>query len=701
MIRFLLAALLLLAPATLRAQASVQNAHTRAELLIESAAPAPGRSVTFGIALTPQPGWHTYWSNPGDTGLATQAEWTLPSGVTASPLRHPVPKTFLVQGLMNYVLGPDPVLLGEFRIPASLKPGDALPIRVKLDWLVCDDKLCVPESATLSITPRIGDGAADPAVAPRFRAARGALPSELGAPATFALSGGRLVLAAPLDPAMRVTSAYFFASTEDVVDYAKPQVAGFGDGTLRLEIPATDGAKPDRIEGLLKLEVAGAERPIGLTLSAAPGAVPAPLPALAGGNAAGEAPGLAMILLLAVLGGLVLNVMPCVFPILSLKALSLARSGETEASARREALAYTAGVVLVCLALGGAILGLRAAGATVGWAFQLQDPRVITLLLLLITAVSLNLAGLFEIDVAGRGAGGSLAGRGGAAGAFWTGALAAFVATPCTGPFMGVALGAALVLPPAQGLAVFGGLGLGLALPFLLLGFVPALRRRLPKPGAWMDRLRRILSIPMFATALGLAWVLGRQAGVEGMTLGLAAALALGLLLWWVGRAQATQRGLVVPAVLALAASVAAIALVPTQRPAAGAAPAETATLAAQPFTEAKLGELRAAGTPVFAYFTADWCITCKVNERGAMASAGVSNAFAKAGVVTLVGDWTDGDPAITRFLEAQGRSGVPLYLYYAPGAAEPQVLPQLLTVSGLTALAGTPAPPAGAPSPS
>jgi len=686
MLRFLLAALLLLAPATLRAQASVQNEHTRAELLLESAAPAPGKAVAFGIALTPKPGWHTYWSNPGDTGLATQAEWTLPAGAAASLLRYPVPKTFLVQGLMNYVLGPDAVLLGELKVPAAMKAGDALPIRVKLDWLVCDDKLCVPESATLSLDARIGDGAPDPAVAPRFRSARAGMPSELGAPATFALEGGTLILAAPLDPGLKLKSAYFFPSTEEVVDYAKPQVAGFGDGTLRLAIPAAEGAKAARVEGLLKLEVEGAERPVGLLLTAAPSAVPAPLPPLAGGDAAAS-PGLATILLLAVLGGLVLNVMPCVFPILSLKALSLARSGETEAGARREALAYTAGVVLVCLALGGAILGLRAAGTSVGWAFQLQDPRVITLLLLLMTAVALNLAGLFEIDVAGRGAGGSLAGRGGAAGAFWTGALAAFVATPCTGPFMGVALGAALVLPPAQGLAVFGGLGLGLALPFLLLGFVPALRRRLPKPGAWMDRLRRILSVPMFLTALGLAWVLGRQAGVEGMTLGLAAALALGLLLWWIGRAQAAQRGLAIPALLALAASAAAIAVVPTETPAATSS-AEAATLAAQPFSEERLAELRAGGTPVFAYFTADWCITCKVNERGAMASAEVSDAFAKAGVVTLVGDWTDGDPAITRFLEAQGRSGVPLYLYYAPGATEPQLLPQLLTVSGLTALA-------------
>ena len=387
-----------------------------------------------------------------------------------------------------------------------------------------------------------------------------------------------------------------------------------------------------------------------------------------------------MALLFALLGGLILNIMPCVFPILSLKALSLARAGGTEAEARKEALAYAAGVVLTCLALGGLLLGLRAGGAMVGWAFQLQDPRVILILLLLVTAISLNLAGLFNLPMLAAGDG--LAQRGGASGAFFTGALAAFIATPCTGPFMGAALGAALVLPAAGALAVFAGLGLGLAVPFLLLGFVPALRRRLPKPGKWMATFQRILSVPMFLTALGLAWILGRQTGVDGMALGLAGALALGLALWWLGKGGRWLAG-----ALILAAVAAPLLLLDTEP--AEAAPAES-PLGAEPFSEARLAALRAEGRPVFVYFTADWCLTCKVNERGAMASDEVAAAFRAKHIRVLAGDWTRGDPAIGRFLERHGRSGVPLYLFYpAGGGGAPEMLPQLLTAGRLAALGG------------
>jgi thiol:disulfide interchange protein len=315
----------------------------------------------------------------------------------------------------------------------------------------------------------------------------------------------------------------------------------------------------------------------------------------------------------------------------------------------------------------------------VGWAFQLQEPRFVLFLLLLVTAIALNLAGLFRlpglsIDTQG----------GGTLGAFGTGALAAFIATPCTGPFMAVALGAALVLPPAGALAVFGGLGVGLALPFLLLGFVPALRRMLPRPGPWMVRLQRILSIPMFLTALGLAWVLGRQTGVDGMTLGLAAALTLGFALWWFGAGGRRQRWVALAVVAA--AVVAPLALL---RPAANeGGSAAAGRLNAEPFAEGRLAQLRSERRPVFVYFTADWCLTCKVNEGGAMASGAVARSFESRGVRVLEGDWTLGDAAIGRFLERHGRSGVPLYLYYPPGG-EARILPQILTSAMLSELAG------------
>ncbi|MDB5714989.1 MAG: thiol:disulfide interchange protein, partial [Sphingomonadales bacterium] len=385
----------------------------------------------------------------------------------------------------------------------------------------------------------------------------------------------------------------------------------------------------------------------------------------------------------ALLGGLILNIMPCVFPILSLKALSLAKAGgdanpERERAARRDALAYTAGAVAVCVALGGAVLALRAGGSAVGWAFQLQDPRVIIVLLLLVVAIALNLAGLFELPTIGGG----IAAQGNG---FMTGALAAFIATPCTGPFMGAALGAALVLPPAAAMAVFAGLGLGLALPFLALGFIPALRRMLPRPGLWMVTMRRILSVPMFLTALGLAWLLGRQAGVDALVLGLGVALIAALGFWWTGlRQSGGKSGLAIGTLIAVATGAIGVALVPQNAPASATT---VDALKSEPFTEARLAALQGEGRPVFVYFTADWCLTCKVNERVAIDRPEVAAAFAKGRVATLVGDWTRSDPVIGRFLNAQGRSSVPLYLFYRPGVATPEVLPQVLTPATLTAL--------------
>ncbi|MFV0623070.1 protein-disulfide reductase DsbD family protein [Sphingomonas sp. ac-8] len=649
------------------AHAQGQTRHIAITLVAETETPAAGGEVTLAFDSRPEPGWHGYWQNPGDAGVETRLDWTLPTGVTAGPLRYPVPQRLSIAGLMNYVYEGPFAQLVQLTLPAGLAPGTRLPIRVQSDYLVCTEQLCVPERADLAITLTIGDGR----IAPERRAAfdrwRAALPRPLGSPARFAIAeedgAARVRIGVPFPADQAIGDAYFYPLTPDAFSYSAPQhVARAGD-TLVIETAAAEGARPDRIEGVLATGTGPAFR-----VTAQPGVVARP-----------EGPWRTTLLALlgAILGGLILNVMPCVFPILSLKALHLARAGESARGARREALAYTAGVLLTCLALGGALLALRAAGVAAGWAFQLQDPRVILLLLLLVTGVALNLAGLFVLPTP------RFAGESGAAGAFATGALAAFVATPCTGPFLGAALGAALVLPTAAALAVFAGLGLGLALPFLLLGFVPALRRRLPRPGAWTGTLQRILSVPMFATALALAWILGRQAGVDGMALGLGAALLLALALWWTGLRQASGRARAAwPLLPALLLGIGAIVAVER-------APAQAhATAGGEPFDEARLAELRTAGTPVFAYFTADWCVTCKVNEKTAIETARVTDAFRARGVRVLVGDWTDGDPALGRFLEAHGRAGVPLYLWYAPGASEPKVLPQLLTPDLLVGLA-------------
>jgi thiol:disulfide interchange protein len=640
--------------------------HIRAELVAESMSPVAGAPASLAIVMTPQAGWHGYWKNPGDAGQETRTEWTLPSGVTAGAPDYPVPGRLLAGGLMQYVYERPYAMLVPLDVPAGLAAGTPLPIRLKLDWLECTATLCVPASATLALDLRVGDG--QPTARADFERYRAALPRPLGSAARFSLGDGRFRLAIPLPAAIDASDAFFFPLTDGAIDNAAPQtVTRQGD---RIVIETQGGPEaPGAITGVLALA-----NGTGLSLSATPGEVASIAPP-GGGDGT-----LLLALGGAVLGGLLLNVMPCVFPILSLKALGLARSGGSEAAARGEALAYAAGVILVCVALGGALLALRAGGSAAGWAFQLQDPRVILVLLLLTGGIALNLAGLFEL--AGTGAGQALVEKGGRAGAFWTGALAAFVATPCTGPFMGAALGAALVLPPAAAIAVFAGLGFGLALPFLAIGFVPALRRRLPRPGAWMGRFRRFLAIPMFATALGLAWILGRQAGVDGMTLGLAALLAAGLALWWYGRRQASGRPRAWLALLpgALVAAAAVATVVPQGRgPAASVAGRE-------PFSESRLAALRAERRPVFVYFTADWCLTCKVNESTSIDRAEVAASFAAKQVAVLEGDWTDGDAAIGRFLNAHGRSGVPLYLFYPP-AGEARELPQVLTPAMLTGL--------------
>ncbi len=484
------------------------------------------------------------------------------------------------------------------------------------------------------------------------------MPRALGSPATYAVQDGRFRLAVPYPAASPAQDAYFFPLTDGVVDYGKPQTVTRDGDTLIVDTVAK-AARPASVEGVLAVGEGQ-----GFLVKAAPGVV--------SGGTTGGGTGWTLLVALggAILGGLLLNIMPCVFPILSLKALSLAKSGGE--GAKGEAVAYTVGVVLVCLLLGGILLALRAGGASVGWAFQLTDPRVILILLLLVTAIAFNLAGLFELAAPGVANRMAASGR---TGAFGTGALAAFVATPCTGPFMGAAMGTALILPWWGALAVFGGLGFGLALPFLAIGFVPALRRALPKPGAGMETFRHVLSLPMFLTALALAWVLGKQAGIDGMTLGLIAALVLAVGLWWTGVRQGNGRARAwLPGTLATVLALGSIAFV--SRAPAQAAASEIG----KPFTEARLAALQAEGRPVFAYFTADWCVTCKVNEKAVIETAAVRSALRSGKVAVLVGDWTDGDPALGRFIERHNRAGVPLYLWYAKGRAEPEVLPQLLT---------------------
>lgn len=677
----LIAAFFCLLPVAASAQVPRDNAIQTA-LLAETETPAPGQSFTIAIRMRPDDGWHGYWLNPGDAGRPDSFDWDLPEGVSIGTLRYPVPERLSISGIMNYIYHGEYALLADVTLDESIAPGTTLPLRAQGQWLACTDEQCVPEGGALGIELVAGTGAISDATV--FDGYRANLPRPLASEAVFEVVGDTLRLGIPFPESGSVSAPYFFSETDQMLKYSAAQNISRNGDMLIVEVPAgLDAGASERIEGLLKI---GEHN--GLMLAAMPGAVPAAGVPISGEpmQSSAMAADIGTILFAlggAILGGVLLNIMPCVFPILSLKALSLAKAGGEERAVRRDALAYTAGVVIVCLGLGAALLALRASGAAAGWAFQLQDPRMILFLLLLVTAIALNLAGLFEVpSISG---GGRFADKDGATGSFFTGALAAFVATPCTGPFMGFALGAALVVPTIVAMAIFAGLGFGLALPFLILAFVPALRAKLPKPGPWMERFRHLMAVPMFLTALALGWVLGRQTGVNGMTLGIAAALGIALMLWWAGNRQVAGKRAWLPIVPAMIVVLAALAVVPTSSP-AQAGQSEGGALNAEGFTETRLEELRAGGQPVFVYFTADWCITCKANEVGALNRSAVAEHFEAQNIAVLVGDWTNGDPVIGRFLESHGRSGVPLYLYYAPGG-EPEILPQILTAGMLTEL--------------
>jgi DsbC/DsbD-like thiol-disulfide interchange protein/cytochrome c biogenesis protein CcdA len=670
------------------ANAQPASLNVPAELIAESDAPAPGETVTLALVMRPKPGWHGYWINPGDAGIGLQLAWNLPKGVSASEPRFPVPSTLLISGLMNHVYEKEHAILIDLKLDPALAKGAILPIKVRADWLACTDRICVPEGADLTVSLNMGDGSVASARRATFDRYRSALPAMLDQKARYRVNGKMIDFAIPYPANAALDQPYVFAATLDATRYAAPQSARRVGDWLVIQTEAGAGAVGP-IAGLLRI---GEDS--GLSFTAGPGAVPAGGQKIAtlqprGKEAAVEeapSPNLLLLLLGALAGGVLLNLMPCVFPILGLKALSLAQLGGDESEARADALAYGAGVILSCIALGGLMLALRAGGEQVGWAFQLQEPAVVLFLLLLMVAITANLAGLFELR--GFAVGDALARKPGRIGSFWTGVLAAIVATPCTGPFMAAAMGAALLLPTAPALLLFAALGFGLALPFLLIAFVPRLRTMLPKPGPWLGTFRKVMAVPMGLTALALLWLLGQLSGSTGQMVGLVAAL-LGVLALWLYRAfgqRYRRAGLALVALLGLVYAGAAVWLPDDGAPAPKHAKNDVLPTIA--FDEAKLAELRAAGTPVFLYFTADWCVTCKVNEANAIQREETAKLFKQRGIVVMEGDFTRRDPAITRFLASRGRSGVPLYLYY-PKGGEAQVLPQLLTPAMLKNLGG------------
>jgi len=694
MTRFLarmLAALTLLAAFPAAAQ-PVDTGHLVAELVARDQSVAPGSTTYVALRQKIDKGWHTYWRNSGDSGEATRIAWTLPAGWTAGDIVWPAPSRQPTGPLMNYGYHDEVLLPVPITAPASARPGETITLKAAASFLVCEE-ICVPEDAVLTLTVRVADGLAKPDPkwgAPVARTLADA-PAPAGFTATFAKQGAGVALAvtgAALQGA-DVSDAYFFPFDSTAIDHAKPQKIERGPDGLTLTLTPgyafQEGAGPKEMAGVLSLGAKAYE--VAATPGAlAPGASGLGPPAARSGLG-GASLGLPLAMAFALLGGLVLNLMPCVFPVLAMKAASLAGHAHEPRAARLQGLAFLAGVLATFLALAGALIAVRAGGEAVGWGFQLQSPPVVAGLALLMLAVALNLSGVFEVGASLQGAGTGLASRGGLAGAFFTGALAVVVAAPCTAPFMAPALGWALTQSAATALAVFAALGLGFAAPFTLAAFAPALLARLPRPGPWMDGFKKLMAFPMYGAAAWLVWVLTIQAGETALARVFAAAVALALAAWLLGLAQARRavggRPLVLTGLGAVLAIAAILAAVWPNYAAPGGSPAAVAQAGAVPYeaySPERLAAAQAAGKPVFVNFTAAWCVTCQVNEKVAFATKGVADAFAETGAVYLKADWTRKDAVIEAELARHGRAGVPLYLVYGAKGGEGVILPQILT---------------------
>ncbi|MDX2095296.1 MAG: protein-disulfide reductase DsbD family protein [Alphaproteobacteria bacterium] len=607
-------ALLLLAPLTATAQeAPLTSPIAKATLLVDAPRVKAGEAIAAGVHFTLPPHWHIYWQNPGDSGIPTTLSWELPEGLSAGEIAWPAPERFAIEGIVGYGYS------NEVTLPVTLTPArDGLigDVTVKANWLVCKD-ICIPESATLTAPL-----AANPEGATHLATAQAHLPQPFTGEAHFSVTPQSVTLTLRRATPWENAAQAWFAPVEDGLIANEPIGAVTPNGNdLQLTFARGAAAPIDLWHGIIHYMQDG--KPVAAAVTATrteAAAEPAAAPRIPAGGASSS---LLLALALAFVGGLILNIMPCVLPILALKALALAKKAEaSRLDAAKQGLSFTAGVVVSFLLIAGLMLALKASGSAIGWGFQLQNPNFVGLLALVMLLVSASLFGFFELPVLyGERATGVDESK--LRGSFFTGVLAVMVATPCSAPFMATAIGATLSMPTLQALLVFATLGLGMAAPFLTISLWPAARRLLPKPGAWMHRFKQILGVPMLATALWLIYVL----------------------------AQLLQP----------------VTFDASDGHAAYSAP--------------RLAQLRAEGTPVLVDATAAWCLTCKVNERVALKPDSMQQFFREKGITLMVADWTTNDPAITDYLTGFGRNGVPLYVYY-PAHGEPKVLPQILTPS-------------------
>jgi thiol:disulfide interchange protein len=682
----------------------VTTPHVRAELVAHAPqGVTAGAPVWVGLQITHQPGWHTYWKNAGDSGLPSELAWSLPPGVSNGDIAWPVPKKIPIGNLANYgyegtVLLPVPLTIApDFKPGASLTGTGVLDLRLKASWLVCR-KECIPEDGEFLLKlPIQGSTALHKST---FDAALAAQPRALARPGAVIIEGTRLrVRLEGLPAAARGKTLEFFPEIGEVIHTAAVQgkdwTQAWQGEVWTADVPLAEqrSASPTTMPVVVALAEADrsagqpiawrAEAPVSgdWPATAARAPVSPALQAALQANAAAPLPprpsgSFVAALLGALFGGLLLNLMPCVFPVLAIKVLSFTRRADDRRGHRTAALAYTGGVMLSFLALGGAMIALRAAGSGLGWGFQLQSPAVVAVLAGLFTLIGLNLAGVFEFGILAPRSLCAAQARHPVANDFLSGVLAVVIASPCTAPFMGASLGFTIGLPAIQALLLFAVLGFGLALPYLAAGFVPAVAHLLPQPGGWMNTLRRLLAFPMFATVAWLVWVLGQQSGIDGAGALLGLLVCLAAIVWAFtlrGRTRVVVAGLLIAATAVLAGAIGGN-VVRSVPPAVASAGERW-----QPWSAQRVSELAASGRPVFIDFTAAWCVTCQYNKRSTLADAALLAEFDARQVAMLRADWTRRDPAITAALTALGRNGVPVYVLEAPGKA-PVVLTEILS---------------------
>jgi DsbC/DsbD-like thiol-disulfide interchange protein/cytochrome c biogenesis protein CcdA len=588
------------------AAAPVKTEHVEAELIAERTAAEPGKTLTVALRLKIVPHWHTYWRNPGDSGEPTALDWKLPAGWTAGAIQWPAPQRLPIKHLLNFGYEGEVLHLVDVTVPADANGPVALNARAT--WLVCNPEHCIPEDVELSLQLPVGSGAAS-AWAGAIARTRDALPVKAQG---LRLAARRIDAGVNLEVVPAPASAVYFPFAQGRIHNAGTQ--RLGDGVLSIPKSLQPVGAFTRVAGLLVIDGRALE-------------VDVPVQ---GGALQGGVAGLALAVLLAFAGGLILNLMPCVLPVLSIKILGFAAHASDRRSMREHGALYALGVVASFLLLAGVLAVFQSLGGEIGWGFQLQSPIFVALLALLFLALALNLSGVFEFPFLVLSGIPEVAAKNGRLDALLTGALAVVIASPCTAPFMGAALGYALAGGPAEAFAVFTALGAGMALPYLVLAWNPGWMKWLPKPGAWMVRFKQLLAVPLYATVLWLGWVFALQSG-----------LLSGPSDW-------------------------------------------------EKFSLEKIQRYEKQEKTVFVDFTAAWCVTCQVNKQLVLTRPDVQQALLRSGMVLLRADWTRRDEEITRALAALGRKGVPVYAVYRPGR-EPELLPEILTRDTVLAALGTP----------